>query len=173
MWRKMCCWHWRKKNNKIIMFLLIRRFCFLSTDPPTEPVLTMRSNAIDGWTITVTCSVKSFPQSTLTLMRINTNHQSLKITENNLYSRPINSLSHKINVTSADAGLYVCSAKNSLGSRDSEQKELVVKCECFSWGFFFSNQTDQTKTSFKKSLHAKVAFLLYFSINYYLLQLKQ
>ncbi|XP_034468053.1 hemicentin-1-like [Hippoglossus hippoglossus] len=95
--------------------------------PPTEPKLSMRSEVTEGQTITVTCTVESFPQSTLTLMRINTNHQSLKITENNLNSRPINSLYHKINVTSADAGLYVCRAQNSEGSKDSKQKKLVVK----------------------------------------------
>ena len=114
------------------MFLLIRRFCFLSTDRPTEPVLTMRSEVTEGWTITVTCSVESFPQSTLTLMRIDTNNHFYKITENNLYSRPINSLSDKITVTSADAGWYVCRAQNSEGSNYSKEKKLVVKCECFS-----------------------------------------
>ncbi|XP_047196704.1 B-cell receptor CD22 [Hippoglossus stenolepis] len=95
--------------------------------PPTEPILSMRSEVTEGQTITVSCTVESFPQSNLTLMRINTNNQSFKITENNLNSRPINSLYHKINVTSADAGWYVCRAQNSEGSKDSKQKELVVK----------------------------------------------
>ncbi|XP_047196825.1 B-cell receptor CD22-like [Hippoglossus stenolepis] len=87
----------------------------------------MRSEVTEGQTITVNCTAESFPQSTLTLMRINTNHPSLKITENNLYSRPINSLSHNINVTSADAVLYFCRAHNSEGSKDSKKKKLVVK----------------------------------------------
>ncbi|XP_053289627.1 sialoadhesin [Pleuronectes platessa] len=124
---------------------LIRNIKVTVKYPPTEPKLSMRSEVTEGLTLTVNCTAESFPQSTLTLMRINTNHQSLLITENNLYSRPINSLSHKFTVTSADTGLYVCRAQNTEGSTDSKQQELVVKCECFSSGFFF-NQTDQTKT---------------------------
>ncbi|XP_053289578.1 B-cell receptor CD22 isoform X2 [Pleuronectes platessa] len=95
--------------------------------PPTEPKLTMSSEVTEGQTIRFTCTAESFPQSTLTLMRIDTNNQSLRITENNLYSRPINSLSHKINVTSADAGQYFCRAQNTEGSKNSKQQELVVK----------------------------------------------
>ncbi|XP_062256254.1 sialoadhesin-like isoform X2 [Platichthys flesus] len=95
--------------------------------PPTEPLLTMRSNGTEGQTITISCTVESFPQSTLTLMRINKYHQTLKITENNLNSRPINSLYHKFTVTSVDAGWYICRAQNTEGSKDSKQQELVVK----------------------------------------------
>ncbi|XP_060936987.1 sialoadhesin-like [Limanda limanda] len=95
--------------------------------PPTEPKLSMRSEVTEGQTITVTCTAESFPQSTLTLMRTDTNPQSLKITEKNLYSRISNSLYHKITVTSADAGWYFCRAQNTEGSKDSKEKELVVK----------------------------------------------
>ncbi|XP_062255000.1 B-cell receptor CD22-like [Platichthys flesus] len=95
--------------------------------PPTEPKLSMRSEVTEGQTITVTCTVESFPQSTLTLIKTNKNLQSLKITENNLYSRPINSLYHTFNVTSSDAGLYVCRAQNTVGSKDSKKEKLVVK----------------------------------------------
>ncbi|XP_053289585.1 sialoadhesin isoform X2 [Pleuronectes platessa] len=95
--------------------------------PPTEPNLSMRSEVTEGQIISVRCTAESFPQSTLTLMRINTNKQSLKITENNLYSRPINSLSHKINVTSSDAGWYFCRAQNTEGSKNSNQTQVVVK----------------------------------------------
>ncbi|XP_060936973.1 B-cell receptor CD22-like [Limanda limanda] len=101
--------------------------CIQVLYPPTEPILSIRSEVIEGQTITISCTVESFPQSTLTLMRNDKYHQSLKITENNLNSRPINSLSHKFNVTSADAGWYFCCAKNTEGSKDSKQKELVVK----------------------------------------------
>ncbi|XP_053289680.1 B-cell receptor CD22-like [Pleuronectes platessa] len=87
----------------------------------------MSSEVTEGQTIAVNCTVESFPQSTLTLMTINTNNQAEIITENNLNSRPINSLSHTFNVTSADAGLYVCRAQNTEGSKDSEWEELVVK----------------------------------------------
>ncbi|XP_053289583.1 B-cell receptor CD22 [Pleuronectes platessa] len=101
--------------------------CIQVLYPPTEPKLSMSSEVKEGQTITINCTAESFPQSTLTLMRINTNPQSSKITENNRYSRPINSLYNKINVTSADAGWYFCHALNTQGSKDSEQKELVVK----------------------------------------------
>ncbi|XP_062250798.1 B-cell receptor CD22-like [Platichthys flesus] len=87
----------------------------------------MRSEVTEGQTITISCTVESFPQSTLTLMRINKYHQTLKVTENNLYSPPINSLSHEFTVTSSYAGLYFCRAQNIEGSKDSKQKELVVK----------------------------------------------
>ncbi|XP_060936964.1 B-cell receptor CD22-like [Limanda limanda] len=95
--------------------------------PPTEPKLSMSSEVTEGQNITINCTVESFPQSTLTLMKTNTNHQSLKITENNLYSRHINSLSNTFTVTSANAGWYFCRAENTEGYKDSEQKELVVK----------------------------------------------
>ncbi|XP_060936642.1 B-cell receptor CD22-like [Limanda limanda] len=101
--------------------------CIQVLYPPTEPILSMRSEVTEGQTTTVSCTVESFPQSTLTLMKTNTNNQSLNIPENNLNSRPINSLSHKFNVTSADAGLYFCRAQNTEGSKDSKKKELVVK----------------------------------------------
>ncbi|XP_047196708.1 B-cell receptor CD22 isoform X3 [Hippoglossus stenolepis] len=120
--------------------------------PPTEPILSMSSEVTEGQTITVSCTVESFPQSNLTLMRINTNPQSLKITENNLYSRPINSLYHKINVTSADAGLYVCRAQNSEGSKDSKQKKLVVK--------FAPKHTNITKSSEKQELDGRSSVML-------------
>ncbi|XP_053288202.1 B-cell receptor CD22 [Pleuronectes platessa] len=87
----------------------------------------MRSEVTEGQTITISCTVESFPQSTLTLMRINTNNQAEIIPEENLYSRPINSLYHTFTVTSADAGWYVCRAQNTEGSKNSKQKELVVK----------------------------------------------
>ncbi|XP_053288199.1 sialoadhesin-like [Pleuronectes platessa] len=95
--------------------------------PPTEPKLSMSSEVTEGQTITISCTVESFPQSTLTLMKINTNPQSLKSTENNIYSRPINSLYHTFTVTSSDAGWYFCCAQNTEGSKDSKKKELVVK----------------------------------------------
>ncbi|XP_047196716.1 B-cell receptor CD22-like [Hippoglossus stenolepis] len=102
--------------------------CIQVLYPPTEPILSMSSEVTEGQTITVSCTVESFPQSTLTLMRINTNYQSLIITENNINSRPINSLSHTFTfVTSADAGWYVCRAQNSEGSKDSKQQKMVVK----------------------------------------------
>ncbi|XP_060936961.1 B-cell receptor CD22-like [Limanda limanda] len=100
--------------------------CIQVLYPPTEPILSMRSEVTEGQTITVSCTVESFPQSTLTLMRTNT-YQAFLIAENNLYSRPINTLSHTFTVTSADAGWYVCRAQNTEGSKDSKQKELVVK----------------------------------------------
>ncbi|XP_053288272.1 sialoadhesin-like [Pleuronectes platessa] len=105
--------------------------------PPTEPKLSMSSEVTEGQTITINCTAESFPQSTLTLMRTYPNPQALIMTEENLYSRPINSLYHTFTVTSADAGWYFCCARNTEGSKDSEQKKLVVKCECFSCGFMF------------------------------------
>ncbi|XP_053289624.1 sialic acid-binding Ig-like lectin 14 isoform X2 [Pleuronectes platessa] len=110
--------------------------------PPTEPILSMRSEVTEGQTITVSCTVESFPQSTLTLMRIDRNNQPLKITGNNLYSRPINSLSHKFTVTSVDAGWYFCRAQNTEGSKDSEQQELLVK-----WTFCRKDQHRVTRIS--------------------------
>ncbi|XP_053289634.1 uncharacterized protein LOC128450155 isoform X2 [Pleuronectes platessa] len=95
--------------------------------PPTEPKLSMRSEVTEGQTITTNCTAESFPKSTLTLMKINTNNQAEIIPENNINSRPINSLSHTFTVTSADAGLYSCRAQNTEGSKDSKWKELVVK----------------------------------------------
>ena len=43
----------------------------------------------------------------------------------------------------------------------------------FQLRIFFFNQTDKTKSSLKKSIYEKVAFLMYFSINYYFWQLEQ
>ncbi|XP_053289615.1 Fc receptor-like protein 2 [Pleuronectes platessa] len=120
--------------------------------PPTEPKLTMRSNGTEGQTITISCTAESFPQSTLTLMRINTNHQSLIITENNLYSRPINSLYHKFTVTSADAGWYFCRAQNTEGSKDSKWKELVVK--------FSLNHTHITESAEKQEPDGRSSVML-------------
>ncbi|XP_053289632.1 sialic acid-binding Ig-like lectin 5 [Pleuronectes platessa] len=116
---------------------LIRNIKVTVKYPPTEPKLSMSSEVTEGQTITINCTVESFPQSTLTLMKTYPNPQALIITEENLYSRPINSLSHTFTVTSSDAGWYFCRAQNTEGSKDSEQKELVVKCECFSCGFLF------------------------------------
>ncbi|XP_062256248.1 B-cell receptor CD22-like isoform X2 [Platichthys flesus] len=96
-------------------------------DPPTEPKLSMRSEVTEGQTITINCTVESFPQSTLTLARTDTYPQSLMITEINLNSRTSNSLSHTFTVTSSNTGWYFCRAQNIEGSKDSEQKELVVK----------------------------------------------
>ncbi|XP_060936970.1 B-cell receptor CD22-like [Limanda limanda] len=92
--------------------------CIQVLYPPTEPKLSMSSEVTEGRTITISCTVESFPQSTLTLMRTNTYY---------LYSRPINTLPHKITVSSADAGWYFCRAENTEGSKDSEKKKLVVK----------------------------------------------
>ncbi|XP_053286966.1 B-cell receptor CD22 isoform X2 [Pleuronectes platessa] len=93
----------------------------------TEPILSMRSEVTEGQTITVSCTAESFPQSTLTLIRTNTHHETLIIKETYHYSRPINSLSHEFTVTSVDAGWYVCRALNTEGVKDSKPKELVVK----------------------------------------------
>ncbi|XP_060936972.1 B-cell receptor CD22-like [Limanda limanda] len=100
--------------------------CIQVLYPPTEPILSMSSEVTEGQTTTVSCTVESFPQSTLTLMRTNT-YQAFVIAENNLNSRPNNSFSHTFTVTSADAGWYVCRAQNTEGSKDSKWKELVVK----------------------------------------------
>ncbi|XP_053289618.1 sialoadhesin [Pleuronectes platessa] len=120
--------------------------------PPTEPILSMRSEVTEGQTITISCDAESFPQSTLTLMRINTNNQSLIITENNLYSRPINSLYHKITVTSSDAGWYFCRAQNTEGSKDSKQKKLVVK--------FSPKHTHITESAEKQELDGRSSVML-------------
>ncbi|XP_053289596.1 B-cell receptor CD22 isoform X2 [Pleuronectes platessa] len=106
---------------------LIRNIKVTVKYPPTEPKLSMRSEVTEGQTIAVSCTAESFPQSTLTLMKINTNPQSLKSTENSIYSQTSNSLYHTFTVTSSDAGLYFCRAQNTEGSKDSKQKKLVVK----------------------------------------------
>ncbi|XP_053288268.1 Fc receptor-like protein 5 [Pleuronectes platessa] len=112
----------------------------------------MSSEVTEGQTITVSCTVESFPQSTLTLMRINTNNQAEIIPENNLNSRSINSLYHTFTVTSADAGWYVCRAQNTQGYKDSEQKELVVK--------FSPKHTHITESAEKQELDGRSSVML-------------
>ncbi|XP_053289620.1 Fc receptor-like protein 5 isoform X2 [Pleuronectes platessa] len=120
--------------------------------PPTEPKLSMSSEVTEGQTITITCTAESFPQSTLTLKRIDKYHQTLEVTENNLYSRPINSLSYTFTVTSADAGWYFCRAQNTEGSKDSKWKELLVK--------FSPKHTHITESAEKQELDGRSSVML-------------
>ncbi|XP_060936986.1 limbic system-associated membrane protein-like [Limanda limanda] len=120
--------------------------------PPTEPKLYMSSEVTEDQTFTFTCTVESFPESTLTLMRIDPNPQSLEITENKVYSQTSNSLYHKFTVTSADAGLYFCRAKNTEGSKDSKEKELVVK--------FSPKHTHITELAEKQELDGRSSVML-------------
>lgn len=117
--------------------------CFLSTDAPTKPTLSMDTEVREGQLITITCTVESFPLSQLILIRTSgSNPQSPEwhITQ------PAddwhhNALQHKFNATSTGAGFYTCSAKNSEGSETSEKRKLVVKCEWFSSALSFCLNT--------------------------------
>ncbi|XP_069393184.1 B-cell receptor CD22 isoform X2 [Paralichthys olivaceus] len=101
--------------------------CIQVLYPPTQPKLSMPAEVTEGQKITISCTAESFPPSHLTLTRINTsNHQSLGNAQEVNYSQPNNTLHQTFTVTSAHAGLYSCSAWNTEGMKQSEQK-LVVK----------------------------------------------
>ncbi|XP_034385013.1 B-cell receptor CD22 [Cyclopterus lumpus] len=97
---------------------------------PTELALSMDTEVREGGLITIRCTVESFPPSTLTLKQISdSNPQTSKL----LFTQPDdwvpNTLQHSFNVTSMHTGSYTCHATNSEGSKTSERRELVVKCE--------------------------------------------
>ncbi|XP_035528337.1 B-cell receptor CD22 isoform X2 [Morone saxatilis] len=97
--------------------------------PPTIPMLSMDTEVTEGHSITINCTVESFPPSQLELLRTSeANAQSSEVffTQTS-YLKPYNTLHHKFNATSAHTGSYTCSANNSEGSKTSEQRKLVVK----------------------------------------------
>uniref|UniRef100_A0A8D2ZU53 B-cell receptor CD22 n=1 Tax=Scophthalmus maximus TaxID=52904 RepID=A0A8D2ZU53_SCOMX len=113
-----------KGNNSVLV-------CIQVLYPPTKQTLSMAAEVTEGQTITIDCTVESFPQSTLTLSRTPAssplNPQSLELTRHDMHAHPINALHHTFNVTSNDAGSYICRATNSEGSSTSQQRKLVVK----------------------------------------------
>ncbi|XP_035862371.1 B-cell receptor CD22 isoform X2 [Sander lucioperca] len=94
--------------------------------PPTEPMLTMDTELREDQLITISCTVESFPLSTLYLTRTSESKpQSSELLFTQLW--PDNTLHHKFNVTSTHTGVYTCSATNSEGSKTSKPTTLVVK----------------------------------------------
>ncbi|AWO96238.1 putative B-cell receptor CD22-like [Scophthalmus maximus] len=119
-----------KGNNSVLV-------CIQVLYPPTKQTLSMAAEVTEGQTITIDCTVESFPQSTLTLSRTPAssplNPQSLELTRHDMHAHPINALHHTFNVTSNDAGSYICRATNSEGSSTSQQRKLVVKLTSVTW----------------------------------------
>uniref|UniRef100_A0A8C9YCJ4 B-cell receptor CD22 n=1 Tax=Sander lucioperca TaxID=283035 RepID=A0A8C9YCJ4_SANLU len=136
---------WRSKNSKEEVIYLDRveradEACYMcnatneiSTGhdsepvyPPTEPMLTMDTELREDQLITISCTVESFPLSTLYLTRTSESKpQSSELLFTQLW--PDNTLHHKFNVTSTHTGVYTCSATNSEGSKTSKPTTLVVK----------------------------------------------
>ena len=99
----------------------------MSTVAPERPVLSLVSLATEGAAITLGCSVESWPiPSSLNLSWTSTEDPS----KYGLLHRASDtaSLTMELTVTSASAGRYTCSARNSEGFNQSE-KELEVHCE--------------------------------------------
>ncbi|CAK6964279.1 B-cell receptor CD22 [Scomber scombrus] len=97
--------------------------------PPTNVMLTMDTEVRSGEFITISCTVESFPPSSLTLTRTSTSsarssewHMTKSANDGHK-----NIFSHGFNVTSAHAGFYTCYANNSIGEQRSTQRKLVVK----------------------------------------------
>lgn len=107
--------------------------CVLSTDPPTEPMLSLDAEVIEDQLITISCTVESFPQSRLTLTRtsISNSQASEWHSPQHDYYEDHNTLHLKFNVTLTDTGLYTCNAENDEGLSKSLQRKMVVKCELF------------------------------------------
>lgn len=100
--------------------------CFLPTDPPTNLIRPMVFEITEGQLIRIKCSVDSAPPSRLHLITPKSPEWSVL----HCYPpAPPNSLCHIFNVTSAYAGSYTCSADNGIGSKQSDQWKLMVKCE--------------------------------------------
>ncbi|XP_026226786.1 B-cell receptor CD22 [Anabas testudineus] len=102
--------------------------CIRVLYPPTKPELSMTTEVTENKTITISCTVESFPPSKLTLWRsskANTQLSSWHLFHD--YWENSNNLLHRFNVTSNDAGLYICKAQNSEGLIDSTAMKLVVK----------------------------------------------
>ncbi|XP_039974388.1 B-cell receptor CD22 isoform X2 [Xiphias gladius] len=102
--------------------------CIKILYPPTKPTLLLVAEVTEGQSITISCTVESFPPSTLTLTRTpNYNHQPSIFTHHDIYSQGINKLHHTFIVNSTHDGFYTCTANNSEGSNTSKQRKLVVK----------------------------------------------
>ncbi|KAM3614815.1 uncharacterized protein V6R79_019286 [Siganus canaliculatus] len=102
--------------------------CIRVLYPPTNLLLSMETEAQEGRLLTISCSVESFPVSQLSIEMGNEGHRLSTWTEprSKIYETP-NKLQFTINVTSAHTGVYSCHAWNAEGSKESQQKTLVVK----------------------------------------------
>ncbi|KAF4086290.1 hypothetical protein AMELA_G00104250, partial [Ameiurus melas] len=92
--------------------------------PPKTPNLTMKEVVKEGELYTITCTVESSPQATLTLSRSSlTNPEKDIITVNEIQS---NILKFAANATVSDAGMYTCEAENTEGKNFSKNQLKVL-----------------------------------------------
>ncbi|KAF4086288.1 hypothetical protein AMELA_G00104200 [Ameiurus melas] len=92
--------------------------------PPKTPNLTMKEVVKEGELYTITCTVESSPQATLTLSRSSlTNPEKDIITLKEIQS---NILKFAANATVSDAGMYTCEAENTEGKKFSKNQLKVL-----------------------------------------------
>nr|XP_015224272.1 PREDICTED: B-cell receptor CD22-like [Lepisosteus oculatus] len=82
----------------------------LLTDPPITPNLTLQSDVIEGYQMTIYCSVQSHPPSVLSL--VPSKHRA---------TTSSNSITVAFRVSFEDTGKYVCIAQNSEGKSKAEE----------------------------------------------------
>ncbi|KAM8826627.1 B-cell receptor CD22-like [Synchiropus picturatus] len=96
--------------------------CFQVQYAPTAIILSMYTQVTEGQTVIISCTVDSFPPSTLTLIR------EVRSTSVNVSSDSNNNVLVYTSKAAVDhTGSYKCVASNSEGSRTSERRELVVQ----------------------------------------------
>ncbi|KAM8825929.1 B-cell receptor CD22-like [Synchiropus picturatus] len=96
--------------------------CFQVQYAPTNLKLSMYTEVTEGQTLTIRCTVDSFPPSTLTLIReVRSSSVNVSSDSNN------NVLVYTTKAAVDHTGSYKCIASNSEGSRTSERRELVVQ----------------------------------------------
>ncbi|XP_053503681.1 hemicentin-2-like [Ictalurus furcatus] len=92
--------------------------------PPKTPNLTMKEVVKEEELYTITCTVESSPQATLTLSRSSlTNPEKDIITVQYVQS---NTLKFAANATVSDAGMYTCKAENTEGKNFSKNQLKVL-----------------------------------------------
>ncbi|XP_026172633.1 B-cell receptor CD22 [Mastacembelus armatus] len=96
--------------------------------PPTEPKLSMDTEVMEGQSISISCTVESFPPSTLIVTgRLNPQSSEQPFIKLTSESQRANTLHHRFNVTLVKDTYYTCIANNTEGSSKSIQHKLVVK----------------------------------------------
>ncbi|KAF4086289.1 hypothetical protein AMELA_G00104240, partial [Ameiurus melas] len=91
---------------------------------PKTPNMTMNEVVKEGELYTITCTVESSPQATLTLSRSSlTNPEKDIITLKEIQS---NILKFAANATVSDAGMYTCEAENTEGKNFSKNQLKVL-----------------------------------------------
>ncbi|KAM8826633.1 B-cell receptor CD22-like [Synchiropus picturatus] len=101
--------------------------CFLVQYAPSNPELSMDTEVTEGQTLTIRCTVDSFPPSTLTLIREVRSSSVNVFSNSNKNGVHNNVLVYTTKAAVDHTGSYKCIASNSEGSRTSERRELVVQ----------------------------------------------